>query len=258
MTTESPAPPSVSVLRRLIVWIIVISFGLAAIGGITVLLGGSLGEPAGKVLATTAIVGAFSVAVLCCASLLGRRLRAFGVAGVVISLVTLAWSLVLLWASEGLPQGDAVWRLLGTGIALTAASALASLLLLLADRRRPVVRVGLWVTLGLFAIVVAMVIYLIWAGDVDSDVFPRVLGIVAILAALGAVIVPVMSLLLRDDAAERAAVGSVTDASARAIADRVQKAAARRGLTIEQFLDAVDPAVDPVHGSFPPAPRPGP
>ena len=159
-------------------WIIVVSFGLAAIGGITVLLGGSLGEPAGKVLATTAIVGAFSVAVLCCASLLGRRLRAFGFAGVVISLATLAWSLVMLWGADGLSFDEVMWKLLGTGIALTAASALASLLLLLADRRRPVVRVGLWVTLGLFAIVVAMVIYLIWAGDVDSDVFPRALGIV--------------------------------------------------------------------------------
>ena len=247
-------------------WIIVVSFGLAAIGGITVLLGGSLGEPAGKVLATTAIVGAFSVAVLCCASLLGRRLRAFGVAGVVISLATLAWSLVMLWGADGLSFDEVMWKLLGTGIALTAASALASLLLLLADRRRPVVRVGLWVTLGLFAIVVAMVIYLIWVGDFDSDVFPRVLGIVSILAALGAVIVPVMSLLLRDDSVERATVGSATDASARAIADRVQRAAARRGLTIEQFLDAVDPsvegAVDPAaetgEGSVSPTPSPGP
>ena len=105
-------------------WIIVVSFGLAAIGGITVLLGGSLGEPAGKVLATTAIVGAFSVAVLCCASLLGRRLRAFGIAGVVISLATLAWSLVMLWGADGLSFDEVMWKLLGTGIALTAASAL--------------------------------------------------------------------------------------------------------------------------------------
>lgn len=257
MTTEIGTQPSVSALRRVIVWVIVVSFALAAIGGIIVLLGGALGEPAGKVLATTALVGAFSVAVLSCAALLGRRFRVFGSIGVLVSLATLTWTLVLVWA-DLFSYGSWVWQILGTGVALTAAFSLASLLLLLADRRRPAVRIGLWVTLALFAAVLAMVVFMIWASDYDSEFLPRVLGIVSILAALGGVVVPVMSLLLRDDSAGGGAVGSATDASARAIADRVQRAAARRGMTIEQFLDAVDPAVAPVDGIARPAPSQGP
>ena len=60
-------------------------------------------------------------------------------------------------------------------------------------------RAGLWLTLALFAVVVVMVLYLIWfREDVDDDLYWRALGIVGILAALGAVVVPVLSLLLRD------------------------------------------------------------
>lgn len=232
MTTESSPHASVSLLRRVIVWIIVVSFGLAALGGIIVLLGGSLGETAGKVLSTTAIVGGFSVAVLCCASLLGRRLRAFGLAGVIVSVLTLAWSLVLVWGWDYVDFGSATWQTLWTGLALTAAFSLASLLLLLADRQRAAVRIGLWITLALFAVVLGLTVYVIWARDFDYDVVYRVLGIVGILAALGAVVVPVMSLLLRDPGAAAGAV----DTADRGIAARVEAAAAARGMTVEQFL----------------------
>jgi hypothetical protein len=239
MTSESRPHTPVSLLRRVIVWVIVASFGLAALGGIIVLLGGSLGETAGKVLLTTATVGGFSVAVLCCAALLGRRLRVFGLTGVIVSLLTLAWSLLLIWGSSFIDFGDPTYKILWTGLALTAAFSLASLLLLLADRQRVAVRVGLWVTLGLFAVVLALTVYVIWAREIDSEVLPRVLGIAGILAALGAVVVPVLSLLLRDPGAPGAEASA--DASAHAIATRVRSAAAARGMTVEEFLaDVVD------------------
>jgi len=71
MTTVTLPRTSVSRLRRIVVAVIVVAFTLAAAGGIVVLLGGDLGETAGRVIGTTATVGAFSVAVLCCAALLG-------------------------------------------------------------------------------------------------------------------------------------------------------------------------------------------
>ena len=189
---DRPSRGSGSQLRRVIVWIIVVSFGVAALGGIVVLLGGSFGEQAGRVLGTTAVVGAFSVAVLCCAALIGRRLQTFGVIGAAVAVVSAALVITVIWyrGDGGSDFWDVLVRLTWTGVAASAAFALASLLLLLADREQRAVRIGLIVTLVLFAIVLAMTVYVIWWSDtIEGDTYARVLGVVAILAALGAVVV---------------------------------------------------------------------
>jgi hypothetical protein len=222
----------VSILRRVIVGIIIVSFGAAALGGIIVLLGAELGETAWRVLSTTGVIGAFSVAVLCCVSLAGRRLETFGYIGAAVSLLGAALVVFMIWADQTAWEWDAVWRITWTAVAASVAFALASLLLLLADRRQSAVRVGLGITLALFTVVLAMVVYLIWWSDtVDSEVFPRVLGIASILAALGAVVVPVMSLLLRD----RRPAGGLSPA---AIA-RLEAEAQRRGVSPEALVDTL-------------------
>jgi hypothetical protein len=221
---------TVSILRRVIVGVIIGSFSLAALGGIIALLGGELNETAWRVLSTTAIVGAFSVAVLCCVALVGRRLQPFGFIGAAVSIVTAGFAIAIVWSEWGWP--DELWQITWSGIAMTAAFSLASLLLLLADRDRSAVRVGLITTLVLFAVVLGMVLYVIWWPDrVDSEVFPRVLGIAAILAALGAVVVPVISLLLRDRPSD-----SGIAAQTRA---RLEQAARERGTTADELLSAL-------------------
>ncbi len=120
-------------------------------------------------------------------------------------------------------------KLTWTGVALTVAFAFASLLLLLADREQAAVRIGLVITLVLFAIVLAMTIYIIWwAETIDSDVYGRVLGIFAILAALGAVVVPVVSLLLR--------APRPNDRLSEASRAMLEAEAARRGITADEFV----------------------
>lgn len=232
-SAASASPSRTSALRRIIVWVIIGSFGLAAIGGIVVLLGGRLGETAGKVITTTAVVGVASVAVLCCAALMGRRFGWFGLLGVVFAVATLAYTLWFVWGANHIEFTSAQWQALGTGGAVTAAFAFASLLLLLADRRRPVVRAGLWITIALFAVVLALVVFVIWARDYDDTLVQRVLGIFGILAALGAIVVPVMSLLLRDG----------TDAAASPVSSelsaRLGAEAARRGITVEELVAPV-------------------
>lgn len=236
MNSDDPSGRgTVSAARRVIVWVIVVSFGLAAIGGIIVLVGGSLDETAGRVLGTTAVIGAFSVAVLCCAALAGRRLQAFGLVGAAVSIITAILVIWAIWTQGSL--GDGFWQTLWTATAATAGFSLASLLLLLADRRQPAVRIGLVITLVLFAVVLGMVVYLIWWSDaVDDEVFPRVLGIAGILAALGAVVVPVVSLLLRGRGA-----GGISPTT---IA-RLEVEAASRGTTpdalVRELLDGVPP-----------------
>lgn len=232
--TESTAAarPRASVLRRAIVGVIIVSFGLAALGGIVVLLGASLGDPAWKVLATTAIVGAFSVAVLCCAALLGRRLQTVGVVGATVSVLAAALSVVAVWWQPDW-RAEIFWDLLWTLIAASVALSFGSLLLLLADRRQRAVRVGLLVTLALFALLFALVVYPIWTNMSGGDAYSRAVGITAILAALGAVVVPVLSLLMREPAAGAEHADGRLSPSTIAL---LETEAARRGVTPDELV----------------------
>jgi len=218
-----------TILRRVIVGLIIVSFGIAAILGIVVLLGAELGEASGRVLATTAIVGSFSVAVLCCAALLGRRARPVGAVGVAVSILTAVLAIWAVWDTALFERGwESFSRLLWSGVAATAALSLASLLLLLADRRRPAVRIGLLLTLGFLAILLVLSIWLVWGSDL-GEAFARAYGIVAILSALGAVVVPVLSLLLRDGGAAAAGLSP-------AVADRLVVEATRRGISVDELV----------------------
>lgn len=233
MSEGAPARSTVSLVRRIIVGVIIASFGLAAFGGIVVLLGAQLGDTAARVLGTTAVIGTCSVAVLCCAALAGRRLQAFGLLGAAVSAVAAVLVIWVVWyRGDSNGAWDLLFKCMWTAIAAAAAFALASLLLLLADRHRAAVRAGLALTLALFAVVLAMTIYLIWwSQTIDGDMFARVLGIASILAALGAVIVPVLSLLLPDS---RTAGGLPVG-----LAERLVAEAERRGVTVEQLVAPV-------------------
>lgn len=224
--------PRASVLRRVIVGVIIVSFGLAALGGIVVLLGAQLGDAAWRVLTTTALVGAFSVAVLCCASLLGRRLQVVGLIGAGVAVVAAVLTIIAVW---GMPswENDFYWDLMWTMVAASVGLSFACLLLLLADHRRPFVRIGLVVTLALFVLVFALTVIPFWTDDYGGEGYSRVLGIASILAALGAIVVPVLSLLLRErPAAEPSKPGTL---SASTVA-RLEAEAARRGITPDELV----------------------
>jgi hypothetical protein len=123
-------------------------------------------------------------------------------------------------------------------VAASVAFSFASLLLLLADRRRTAVRVGLIVTLALFAIVFVMVIYPVWSDEYGGELYSRVLGIVSILAALGAIVLPVMSLLLRERPGPGG--GEAGDASLSPASLALLRAeAAERGVTPDELVDSL-------------------
>ncbi len=231
MSAPAAVARRVSILRRVVVGVIIVSFGVAAIGGIVVLLGAELGDAAARVLGTTAIVGAFSVAVLCCAALAGRPAQVFGITGAGVSVATAALVVWTIWFDGPFgPAWETLYRLMWTGVAASVAFALASLLLLLGDRHRAAVRSGLWITLALFAVVLGMVVFVIWWPDLaDDTVFPRVLGISGILAALGAVVVPVISLLLRERGPRPGELSAET-------IGRIEAVAAERGLTPDDLV----------------------
>ncbi|HET8928977.1 MAG TPA: hypothetical protein VFN24_14245 [Microbacterium sp.] len=235
--TEHAARPGISLLRRIIVGVIIAAFGLAAVLGIIVLLGGSLGETAFRVLATTAVIGAFSVGVLCCAALVGRRAHVFGMVGVLVTVLSAALVVWNIWVDSH-EQWELVFKLVWTAVAVSSAFAVASLLLLLSSRQRPAVRVGLWITLALIALLLALTLYMTWAREIPWDDFARMYGIVAILAALGAIVVPVMSLLMPD---RHAAIVIPP-----VLAEQLAAAARARGITVEELVAPVLASPDPV------------
>lgn len=185
-------------VRRVVVWAIIVSFGVAALGGIAVLLSGAWSETAAKVLGTTALTGLFSVAVLCGATLIGKRAQWFGAATVLVAAVTLARLLWLLWADPA--WSDFSTQFTATLCAVTGASAVASLFLLLVTHNRRFVRTLLAVTLILFSLALLLTLWPVWADELsDPEVYWRATGVIWILAALGIIVLPIISLVLRAD-----------------------------------------------------------
>ena len=252
-SASNPHAPrgSVRILRRTIAIIIVVTFSLAAAGGIIVLLGDVESDATYKVIATTALTGAISVAAFCGATLVGRRAQWFGIATIGMSAVTMALSLWFLWGdpyadSEHYERAEALFQLLSSFALVTAVASISSLILLLVPRSR-VVRIGLPITLGLLALGTSLVLITIWVESAwEFEWLPRLNGIVWILAALGVVIVPLTSLLLRAGSkpvdADEPGVTSTgsTQPSPRlspAMLERVDAAARAEGITADELID---------------------
>lgn len=236
--TASTTRTAAMLARRIIVAVIIVSFSIAALSGIAVLLGSELGPTAWRVLTTTSVVGAFSVAVLCCVSLVGRRLQAVGYIGAGISVVAAVLVLVAVWG-EPAWEGQVFWDSLWTAVAASVAFSFGSLLLLLADRRRLIVRVVLVVTLALFAAMLLMVVVPLWTDEYGGEAYSRTLGILAILAALGAIVLPVLSLLLRDRVHDTADVAGTAPELSAASYEHLRAEAARRGMTPDELVESL-------------------
>ncbi|MCU4295622.1 hypothetical protein D3I60_00740 [Brevibacterium permense] len=263
---------SVRILRRTIAITIVVAFSLAAIGGIIVLLGDIESEATFKVIGTTALTGAVSVAAFCGATLIGRRTQWFGIATIGMSAVTMALSLWFIWGDpfadpEDYELGEVLFQALSSLVLVTAVASISALILLLAPRSW-LVRIGLPITLGLLTLGTSLVLVTIWVESAwELEWLTRLNGIVWILAALGVVIVPLTSLLLRagtkpTEAAPAAAVtNTITGAHAGtstgsaqthptqhgstppsptlspAMLERVDAAARAEGITADELID---------------------
>jgi hypothetical protein len=279
-------------LRRTIAIVIVVAFSVAAIGGIAVMLGDIESDEAFQVIVTTAATGACSVAAFCGASLIGRRVQWFDSVTILLAAATLALSLVSLWGypymwddpipgTNGLVISDLLLNVLWSLLIVTAVASLSSLILLLSPRSW-VVWIGMPITLGLLTLGTCLVLITIWDDRLwEYDWLTRLNGIVWILAALGVVVVPLTSLLLKagskpTDAEPTAVAGtsagdtsSVTDSDSQAgsaagstlspaAQDRLAEAARAEGITADELLErlldsqtstAPNPSKDPTPSS---------
>lgn len=239
--TVSPtaAPSFAQRIRRWVVILIVASFSIAAVAGIIVLFGDVNSEPAYQVLASTAFIGVFSVAVFCGVVLVGKRWQTFGWVTVTVAILTLLWCLRLVW---GEPSWDEpTVEVTVTACTLSAALSVSSLLLLLAEHRIRAVRLGLFVTLALIGVGVVMVLMPIWGLELDDfDWYIRAGGVIWILAALGIVVLPVLSIALKNTQTlpADAAVARLSPASVH----HIEAVAQRAGITPDELIAHVLPS----------------
>ncbi len=214
MTTHATRPVEesggVKRWRRVAVLAIIVSLSVTALVGIFALLFGTFTEVQGRIMLTTGLIGVVSVLALCDLAGLDRRFRWVCIAGLSLAAVTLVTGLLIIWMNwEGGVGSEVLWKTFGLAGLAAVSAAHASLLLLLGGRTNPVVRFGLWVTLGLIALLYLLLAALIVTnGDVGSEGYARLIGTVAILDVLGTIVVPVVALFLRDDRNGNAAGGA--------------------------------------------------
>lgn len=234
--TPRVADEALSGLRRTAVVFVIVSLSLAALLGIVTLFTGEFGEVQAKVMLTTLLVAGFSITALCHLAVVGRAPRLVGFVGVGVSGVALLLGLVLLWRTW--ETWNDVWEATLKAFVILAILAVslaqANLLLLLAGRRHRAVRIGLIITLVCIALIVALVSPpILTNGDIpgeNGDTYWRFVGVVAILDALGTIVVPVLGRVFREGAAV------LTVRLEGPAADAVQRLAHERGLSVSEVV----------------------
>ena len=221
-------------IRRIAVICIIVSLSVTALIGIATLLGGAFGDIQGRIMMTTLIIGAFSVLALADLAVAGRRFEWCGYVGILAAFAGLVIGLFFIW--NLVDPGAGWWKTFGVASVVAASLAHANLLLLLGERRRPVVRTSLWITLGLIAVLAAMIIALIVTeGDIGDDTYVRILGAVAILDVLGTIVVPVVSRFLREESGPARHQG-LTIALPAELSARLSALAAERAMPADAFV----------------------
>ncbi len=213
----------VGAARKGAIYGIIVPFSLAAIVGIIALLSGDFGETQGRIVLTTLLLGATSITALCHLAIADRAMRMVGFVGLAASTVTLATGLVLIWRDWDSLGFEEWLKVFATAGVIAVSFAHANLLLLLAGRRRAVIRIGLMVTLVMIAIVAIMIILpIVSEGDIpgfeNEEWYWRLFGVVGILDVLGTVVVPVLAIFVRDAPAVAVADAMGADAPAGATA----------------------------------------
>lgn len=240
--------------RRAAIVALIASISITAVVGIAVLLTGQFGETQGRVLLTTLLVAGFSTVALCHLAVVARPVRAVGFAGLAVSAVALVLGVVLVWTPWDASYSDALdaaWRGFGVSSIIAVSLAHANLLLLLAGRRHPFVRIAMAVTLAAVAVVALLLMLPIlsdWEipGAEYADAYWRWFGVIAIVDALGTVVLPVLGLLIRDRPAgagepqvvATAPAAPAAPATATALDARLASLTASTGLDRESLLNA--------------------
>lgn len=180
-------------LGRWLTWGVVGGLCLAALTAAGTFLVGGGGATELRIVGTTLALAGASGTGLAASTQRERAtwLRALGLGASAVALVLL---LVLIWAPlDGSRVAfEAVWRGAGVATVLAVAAAHAALLLPRRGGDRPVVVVVVRLTLILIAFVALLLIGGILAEDGPGEGIVRLVGALAVLGALGTLLVPIL------------------------------------------------------------------
>lgn len=187
-------------VRRVVLWLLLVSVGVNAIAGVSALLVGSFGEVHLRIIFTSlSVSGAAILALICTLAWERRTLAQVPIFGGIASVSGFALLVASIWSDFA---WSPLWKLAVTLIVVGTAVAHGSLLALarLAARFWILVRSAY----VLDAMLSTLIIAAIWIPETDGPWLSRVLGILAVLVAAASVAVPVTARLGGTDRPERA------------------------------------------------------
>lgn len=179
-------------LRRALLTGIAASLTATALLAVGILLVGHFGETEGRILATTFLLAAYGLLALPGGLLLDRsRLRGLASAVLVLTGSGFAVAMTTVWWPDPPEElGKSVW----TVSALAAAAAQAAALALRRRDRDPASVRRLYLVSSVLAVVVATLVSIaVWA-ELESALYFRVLGSLAVLDLLAVALQPVLAL----------------------------------------------------------------
>jgi hypothetical protein len=175
--------------KRAFLYLLMASVALSAVIGIVVLIFGNFGEFETKVLLTTLTVTVTSILGLACGAYLETgRGRVIPIAGIVVAVVSCVMWVYLVW--HGTVNEDFYAQFL---LSLTLFSAMCAHISLLSlatlDKRFIWSRYAFILT---DSVMTAYLLFLIWNDKwIDSDITPRIIGVLSIVVAALTLVTPV-------------------------------------------------------------------
>lgn len=167
---------------------------ISACIGIYIVLFGTFGDIESRILATTLAIGGFSLTGLSCASLYEKkRLTEFALIGVTISIIAFIASTLMIWEIVNW-DSEAYGKTLASLIILAFSWAHASLILMINPKESLVTGIQ-WSTVALIGIVAIMLIGVILFKELETEMYARLIGAIAILDVLGTLVTPISNKL---------------------------------------------------------------
>ena len=167
---------------------------ISALLAITCVLSGEFGDFEIKVLITTSVIAVASICSLCCSAYSNRKENALpGLGGISVAAVSASMLIVGVWAEI---DSEGYWK--ATAICSVFAIAFAHSLALLAVELRPTyswLRIGTGINIFALAALISVLILV----EIDDDyegVF-KLVAVLAILAALETLVIPILGRLAK-------------------------------------------------------------
>ena len=175
--------------KKLFLRILIAGITASAGIGIMIFLFGDFGSTEISLLLTTLAIGGFSLTGLCCSTLYEQdKFRIFSIVGMILSTIALVVSILIIWEFSLL---DEIWQLMLIAIILAVGTAHVSLLLLIEPKNKEIRRTLEFTVLVIISVALMLINMVINFND--SELYFRLLGVLAILDVLGTIATPVLN-----------------------------------------------------------------